>query len=100
MKKPCRFCCRLACVPFLFSAAASCVEDRRGLFGKALKIRGAHVYYRQETGIMKDLTGYVYDFEELIRGDFLYVDKTEYIRQPVRNAKGMYSPSGRSSSSA
>ena len=28
---------------------------------------------------MLDLTSYTYSFEELIRGKFLYVDKTEYI---------------------
>ena len=33
---------------------------------------------------MKDLTSYVYSFEDLIRGNFLYVDKTEYIWQLVR----------------
>ena len=27
---------------------------------------------------MLDLTSYTYSFEELIRGKFLYVDKTEY----------------------
>ena len=30
---------------------------------------------------MKRLTSYVFSFEELIQGDFLYVDKTEYIWQ-------------------
>ena len=39
---------------------------------------------------MKDLTTSVYNFEDLIRGNFLYVDKTEYIWQLIRPAKGMY----------
>ena len=33
---------------------------------------------------MKDITSYVYNFEELIQGNFLYVDKTEYIWQLIR----------------
>ena len=32
---------------------------------------------------MKNLTSYVYSFEELIQGNFLYVDKTEYIWQLI-----------------
>ncbi len=39
---------------------------------------------------MKDLTTSIYTFEDLIQGDFLYVDKTEYIWQLVRPAKEMY----------
>ena len=39
---------------------------------------------------MKDLTCSVYSFEDLIQGNFLYVDKTEYIWQLIRPAKGMY----------
>lgn len=39
---------------------------------------------------MKDLTSSVYSFEDLIRGDFLYVDKTEYIWQLIKPAKEMY----------
>ena len=39
---------------------------------------------------MKDLTSSVYSFEDLIQGNFLYVDKTEYIWQLIRPAKGMY----------
>ena len=39
---------------------------------------------------MKDLTTSIYSFEDLILGDFLYVDKTEYIWQLIRPAKGMY----------
>ena len=40
--------------------------------------------------MMKDLTSSVYTFEDLIQGNFLYVDKTEYIWQLIRPAKGMY----------
>ena len=39
---------------------------------------------------MKDLTTGVYSFENLIQGNFLYVDKTEYIWQLVRPAQGLY----------
>ena len=39
---------------------------------------------------MKDLTSSVYSFEDLIQGDFLYVDKTEYIWQLIKPAKEMY----------
>ena len=39
---------------------------------------------------MKDLTSSVCSFEDLIQGNFLYVDKTEYIWQLIRPAKGMY----------
>ena len=39
---------------------------------------------------MKDLTSGVYSFEDLIQGNFLYVDKTEYIWQLIRPAKGLY----------
>ena len=39
---------------------------------------------------MKDITSSVYDFEDLIQGNFLYVDKTEYIWQLIRPAKEMY----------
>ena len=39
---------------------------------------------------MKDLTTSVYDFEDLLRGNFLYVDKTEHIWRLVRPAQGMY----------
>ncbi|MBQ6473200.1 MAG: AAA family ATPase [Victivallales bacterium] len=38
----------------------------------------------------QDLTTSVYTFEDLIQGNFLYVDKTEYIWQLVRPTKGMY----------
>ena len=39
---------------------------------------------------MKDITGSVYNFEDLVQGNFLYVDKTEYIWQLIRPAKEMY----------
>ena len=39
---------------------------------------------------MKDLTSSVYSFEDLRRGGFLYVDKTEYIWQLIRPAKELY----------
>ncbi|MBQ8570941.1 MAG: ATP-binding protein [Kiritimatiellae bacterium] len=39
---------------------------------------------------MKDITSSVYNFEDLIQGNFLYVDKTEYIWQLIKPAKEMY----------
>lgn len=33
---------------------------------------------------MQELTSYVYDFEKIINGKFLYVDKTEYIWQLIK----------------
>ena len=39
---------------------------------------------------MKELTTSIYTFENLIQGNFLYVDKTEYIWQLVKPAKEMY----------
>ena len=39
---------------------------------------------------MKDLTSGVASFENLINGNFLYVDKTEYIWQLIRPANAMY----------
>ncbi|MBQ4329868.1 MAG: AAA family ATPase, partial [Lentisphaeria bacterium] len=39
---------------------------------------------------MKDITSSVYSFEDLIQGNFLYVDKTEYIWQLIRPARGSY----------
>ena len=39
---------------------------------------------------MLDLTSYTYSFEELIRGNFLYVDKTEYIWNMIRPATAGY----------
>ncbi len=38
----------------------------------------------------KELTSYTYSFEELIRGKFLYVDKTEYIWNMIRPATAGY----------
>ena len=40
--------------------------------------------------MMKKLTSSVYNFEDLIQGNFLYVDKTEYIWQLIEPAKEMY----------
>jgi hypothetical protein len=39
---------------------------------------------------MKNLTSSVYTFEKLISGNYLYVDKTEYIWELVRPASGIY----------
>lgn len=39
---------------------------------------------------MKDLTSYTYSFEELIRGRFLYVDKTEYIWKMIQYSTAGY----------
>ncbi|MFA6717126.1 MAG: AAA family ATPase, partial [Victivallaceae bacterium] len=39
---------------------------------------------------MKDLTSSVYTFEDLIDGNFLYVDKTEYLWQLIQPAKGIF----------
>ena len=39
---------------------------------------------------MKHLTSSVYTFENLIRGNFLYVDKTEYIWRLIAPASEMY----------
>ena len=43
-----------------------------------------------EKTTMKDLTSSVYSFENLINGNFLYVDKTESIWQLIRPANAMY----------
>ena len=48
------------------------------------KLSTQYILQQQEYAIMKDLTSYVYNFEELIQGNFLYVDKTEYIWQLIR----------------
>ena len=48
------------------------------------------ILQQQEYVIMKDITSYVYNFEELIQGNFLYVDKTEYIWQLVRPSSAGY----------
>ncbi len=39
---------------------------------------------------MKDLTSSVYTFEDLIKGNYLYIDKTEYLWELVRPYKGIY----------
>jgi hypothetical protein len=39
---------------------------------------------------MKDLTSSIYTFENLINGNYLYVDKTEYLWKLVRPASGIY----------
>lgn len=39
---------------------------------------------------MKDLTTSIYTFEDLIQGNFLYVDKTEYIWQLVKHVGESY----------
>jgi hypothetical protein len=39
---------------------------------------------------MKDLNTGIFVFEDMIRGNFLYVDKTEYIWQLIRPAMGLY----------
>ncbi len=39
---------------------------------------------------MKDLTSSIYTFEKLIQGNFLYVDKTEWVWKLIRPAQEMY----------
>ncbi len=39
---------------------------------------------------MKDLTTSIFTFEDLIQGNYQYVDKTEYIWQMIKPAKEMY----------
>ena len=39
---------------------------------------------------MKDITSSVFSFEDLIQGNFLYVDKTEYIWELIKPAREMY----------
>ena len=39
---------------------------------------------------MKDLTSSLYKFEDLINGNYLYVDKTEFIWSLVKPYKGIY----------
>ncbi|NMA19014.1 MAG: AAA family ATPase, partial [Lentisphaerae bacterium] len=46
------------------------------------------MYWRIQN--MKDLTSSVYTFEDLIKGQYLYVDKTEYIWNLIRPYKGIY----------
>ena len=50
--------------------------------------RGAWVLF--ERIAMKELTTSIYTFEDLIHGNFLYVDKTEYIWQMVKPTQEMY----------
>ena len=38
---------------------------------------------------MKNLTSSIFTFEDLIQGDFQYVDKTEYIWQLIKPTKEM-----------
>jgi hypothetical protein len=39
---------------------------------------------------MKDITTSIYTFDSIIQGNFLYVDKTEYVWQLIRPVKEMY----------
>ena len=39
---------------------------------------------------MKDLTTFLFNFEELIKGNFLYVDKTEYVWNLIRPSNAGY----------
>ena len=39
---------------------------------------------------MKDITSSIYSFENLRQGNFLYVDKTEYIWELIKPAREMY----------
>ena len=39
---------------------------------------------------MKNITSSVYTFEDIVRDDFLYVDKTEFIWNLIRQGKAMY----------
>jgi hypothetical protein len=39
---------------------------------------------------MKYLTSSIYDFEELINGGYLYIDKTEYVWKMIQNTRGYY----------
>ena len=39
---------------------------------------------------MKNLTTSIYTFENLIKGDWFYVDKTEYIWDLIRKPQGIY----------
>ena len=40
--------------------------------------------------IMKNLTTSIYTFENLIGGDWFYVDKTDYIWDLTRKPRGIY----------
>ena len=39
---------------------------------------------------MKNITSSVYTFEDIVKDDFLYVDKTEFIWNLIRQGKAMY----------
>ena len=39
---------------------------------------------------MKEITSSLYKFEDLINGNYVYVDKTEYIWNMIKSYKGMY----------
>lgn len=39
---------------------------------------------------MKNLTSYVFSFEGLIQGNYLYIDKTEYIWNLVQQSRAGY----------
>ena len=52
--------------------------------------RGADAFESRTDDMEKDLTTSVFTFEDMIQGNFLYVDKTEYIWRLIRPAKGMY----------
>ena len=41
-------------------------------------------------GRMKKITSSVYTFEDIVKDDFLYVDKTEYIWSLIGQGKAMY----------
>lgn len=43
-----------------------------------------------EVRIMKNLTSYVFSFEGLIQGNYLYIDKTEYIWNLVQQSRAGY----------
>ena len=51
---------------------------------------GADAFESRMDDMKKDLTTSVFTFKDLIKGNFLYVDKTEYIWQLIRPAQGMY----------
>ena len=78
--------------PALLSVQASANPAIKDLsFLEKYKIRCIVLIQRWEGDeTMKDLTSGLYCFEDLIRGNFLYVDKTEYIWQLIRPAKGLY----------
>lgn len=51
----------------------------------------AGVYYPSgDEQPMKEITSYTSNFEDIIKGNYLYVDKTEYIWNLVKSYKGVY----------